>query len=216
VSDPRPSLVSLVQRLDVRPAEVAALTLLAAGALAAVALLWWLQRPEMVPAAHLPTSEATATADDAGGLEVSAGEVIVHVAGAVRQPGVYTLPGGSRVGEAVAAAGGETRKAVLDGLNLARVLVDGEQVVVPDRRAQAAGADGDTSAAGDDAQGAKVSLNQATAADFETLPGIGPVLASRIVQHRDSVGGFKEVGQLRDVPGIGEKTFQALAELVSL
>ena len=219
MSHPKPSLVSLVRRLDVRPAEVVALALLATGAVAVVALLWWLNgSTDPGPAVAAPAMDAAATADP-GGLGLSSGEVIVHVAGAVRQPGVYTLPGGSRVGEAVNAAGGATRRAVLDGLNLARVVVDGEQVLVPDKRSQAppAGAAGGGGAAGAaGAPAAKLRLNQASETDFETLPGIGPVLASRIVQHRDSVGGFKEVGELRDVPGIGEKTFQSLVDLVTL
>lgn len=169
---------------------------------------------------------ASASPSEAGGVVVSDAEVIVHVAGAVARPGVYTLPGGSRVADAVEAAGNALPRAVLDGLNLARPLTDGEQVVVPDRRtAQAFPGVAGTPAAGSVPGGApatgapaagKVSLNTATLADLETLPGIGPVLAQRILDHRDSIGGFTEVGELRDVPGIGEKTFQSLAPLVSL
>ena len=216
MSDPKTALPAVLRDLDVRPAEVAALLLLTTGAVAAVALLWWIgHEPAPRPGAE-PTVSDVSEPPDAGGLDIAAGDVIVHVAGAVQQPGVFTLPGGSRVGEAIEAAGGATRRAVLDALNLARVVADGEQVLVPDRRSQAstpATHGGGTTGA---APATKLSVNQAAAADFETLPGIGPVLASRIVQHRDSVGGFKTVGELRDVPGIGEKTFQALAELVSL
>ena len=212
MSAPKPSVADVLRRLNATPAEVAALAVLTCGAVAALALLWWLNRPELVSAAAPIAVEG---ASETPGLAVSSGEVIVHVAGAVRSPGVYALDGGSRVGDGVDVAGGATRRAVLDGLNLARVLVDGEQVLVPDRRAQSAtgpAAAGGSAGAG----GATVSLNQATAAELETLPGIGPVLAERIVQHRDTVGGFKEVGDLRDVSGIGEKTFQALVELVAL
>ena len=189
--------------------------MLAAGALLALGLLWLLARPDL-PA--VDAAQPTELPTDAAGLEVSAGEVVVHVAGAVRTPGVYTLPGGSRVGEAIAAAGGTLRKAVLDGLNLARPLTDGEQVLVPDRSAAAqppAGtADPGTGTA--TAPGTPISLNSATPADLDQLPNIGPVLAQRIIDHRDSIGGFTEVGQLRDVPGIGEKTFQALVDLVTV
>lgn len=216
MSDPKTPLPAILRDLDVRPAEVAALALLVMGAVAAVALLWWVEHDPGTPLGVEPIATDATAPPDAGDLDISAGEVIVHVTGAVKQPGVYTLPGGSRVGEAVTAAGGATRRAVLDGLNLARVLTDGEQVLVPDKRAPAAAAEPDVAGGGAPAPAAKLNLNQATAAEYETLPGIGPVLASRIVQHRDSVGGFKEVGELRDVPGIGEKTFQALAELVSL
>ena len=210
-------VAAAVRRLRCTPAEALALAVLAAGALLALGLLWLLARPELpgTIAAALPTEVAS----DSGGLEVSAGEVVVHVAGAVHSPGVYTLAGGSRVGEAIAAAGGPRRKAVLDGLNLARPLTDGEQVVVPDRRV-AAQPPADTTDSGGTgsaaAPGTPINLNQATPADLEELPNIGPVLAQRIVDHRESIGGFTEIGQLRDVPGIGEKTFQALAELVTV
>lgn len=216
MSDPKTPLPAILRDLDVRPAEVAALLLLVLGAVAAVALLWWVDHGPVPPAGVEPAASDATPAPDDGGLNIAAGEVIVHVAGAVREPGVYTLSGGSRVGEAVTAAGGATRRAVLDGLNLARVLTDGEQVLVPDKRAAAAAVDPGAAGGGVPAPAAKLNLNQATAAEYETLPGIGPVLAQRIADHRDSIGGFTQIGQLRDVPGIGEKTFQALADLVSL
>lgn len=208
---PLPSARALLRRLGCTPAEGLAIAVLALGALAVLGVLWLQSRPAG-SAVVAPSVGATASPE---GLEVSAGEVVVHVAGAVRSPGVYTLPGGSRVGEAVAAAGGPRRKAVLDGLNLARPVTDGEQVLVP-RRGAGGGAEAEAATPDAGAAGGKLNINQATAADLETLPGIGPVLASRIAEHRDSIGGFKEVGELRDVPGIGEKTFQALVDLVTL
>jgi competence protein ComEA len=120
---------------------------------------------------------------------------------------VYTLPGGSRVADAVEAAGGARRRAVLAGVNLARVITDGEQIVVPTAgngttpaRGTAVLPGGPTPASG----GGTMSLNQATLADLETLPGIGPVLAQRILDHRDAMGGFTSVDDLRDVSGIGD------------
>ena len=187
-------------------------------AVAAVGLLWLNAAPRISAQPPLPTPTDTGASE--GALAITRADVIVHVAGAVVRPGVYTLAGGSRVGDAVTAAGGPRRHAVLDGLNLARVLADGEQVVVPEAGAAASPASpGAAAAVGTPATPGvvpAVSLNQATLADLETLPGIGPVLATRIIQHRDSIGGFSDVGELRDVPGIGEKTFQSVAPLVSL
>lgn len=189
--------------------------MLAVAALCAGGGLWLLAHPSR-PAAV--TSRPTTLPSDAAGIEVDGGEVIVHVAGAVEAPGVYTLPGGSRVADAVDVAGGPSRKAVLHGLNLARPLTDGEQILVPDRTAAAASPPSNQPGGAPAAApaSAKVNLNQADAATLETLPNIGPVLAQRIIEHRDSVGGFTSVGQLREVTGIGEKTFQAIAEMVSV
>ena len=214
MSDGVARLAAAVRRLGCTPADAAALLILGVAAAAAVGLLWVLARPPASTATALPAAGAS----DAPGLALSESEVIVHVAGAVARPGVYTLPGGSRVGEAVEAAGGARRRAVLDGLNLARVLTDGEQVVVPLPSASPGAAPGGapaTSGTPAAAGGATVSLNQATLADLETLPGVGPVLGQRILDHRDAIGGFKSIDELRDVSGIGEKTFQSLAPLVT-
>lgn len=189
--------------------------------MAVLALVWVLGRPAGMGSPAVGVVAATATPSETGGIVVSDADVVVHVAGAVRRPGVYTLPGGSRVADAVEAAGNGTDKAVFDGLNLARPLTDGEQVVVPEKGEDQPGspapsAGAPASAAPTAGAAATVSLNAATVADLETLPGIGPVLAQRILDYRESIGGFTEIGQLREVPGIGEKTFQALSELVSL
>ena len=205
----------MFRRLRCTPVEAGAFVVLVAGAAAAVGLLWWLSAP------RIPNAAVTATPAPSESVEVLAGEVVVHVAGAVRRPGVYTLPGGSRVGDAVTAAGGPRRRAVLDGLNLARALTDGEQVLVPSAPAPGPSEAGAPAPSGSPGAAAdpstqKVSLNAATVADLDTLPDIGPVLAQRIIDHRDSIGGFTDIAQLRDVPGIGEKTFQSLVDLVTL
>jgi competence protein ComEA len=135
----------------------------------------------------------------------------VHVSGEVRRPGLYRLPPGSRVGEAVQRAGGPSRRAELGGVNLAALLRDGQQVAVPRRGAQVAAAAGtDGAAAG--APAAPISLGTATAALLDGIDGIGPTLAGRIVQYRESHGGFRSIDDLREVEGIGEKRFEALRE----
>ena len=140
------------------------------------------------------------------------GQVVVDVVGAVAAPSVVRLAAGSRVVDALAAAGGATAEAQLGALNLARVLVDGEQIVVPAvggpaRRCRAG--TGGRAASGDD----RVDLNAADAAALDALPGIGPVLAGRIVAHRED-GPFTSVDELADVAGIGPTLLDRLRDLV--
>lgn len=160
---------------------------------------------------------ATAPAAVAAEGEVApvGGPVLVHVAGAVRRPGVVELVAGDRVADAIAAAGGVLPDASVLSLNLARPLVDGEQVVVP----TTAAASGDGAArAVDDPRlpDGRLDLNRATATDLEELPGVGPVLAGRIIAHRDEHGPFSEPVELRAVSGIGEATWASLRDLVGV
>ena len=127
--------------------------------------------------------------------------LVVDVVGAVRHPGVYTLPDGARVRDAVAAAGGLDRSAERVGVNLAAHVVDGEQVLVPTRGVPRAAGAGAGSARPDQ----PVSLNGADAAALETLPGIGPAMAARIVGWRGVHGPFRSIDGLVDVPGIGPR-----------
>jgi competence protein ComEA len=157
---------------------------------------------------------------------VRAGDRIwVHVAGAVRRPGLYRVAANARAGAAVDAAGGVSRRADLRAINLAATVRDGQQVVVPARgerpAAAAAGppvagapAGGGGGVAAPGVAGAKLSLSSATVEQLDALDGIGPTLAQRILQWRDAHGGFKSVDQLREVDGIGEKRFEALREAV--
>ena len=132
----------------------------------------------------------------------------VHVAGAVRRPGLYRVPAGARVAVAVRRAGGPARGAQLAAVNLAARLQDGQQVVVPGSgAAPGGGASGAPAAPG---EGAKVSLGSATAEQIEELDGIGPTLAEKIVEYRTQHGGFRSLDQLRQVDGIGEKRLEAL------
>ena len=138
--------------------------------------------------------------------------MIVHVVGAVRHPGVYTLPAGSRTRDAVRRAGGAGRHADLAAVNLATRLADGEQVRVP-RRAPPVAASAGTPA---DLPPAIVHLNSATAEQLDALDGIGPALAQRIVDYRDAHGGFGSVDELDDVSGIGPVRLESLRPRLAL
>ncbi|MFH9004892.1 helix-hairpin-helix domain-containing protein [Streptomyces afghaniensis] len=159
----------------------------------------------------------------AGAAETA--EIVVDVGGKVREPGIHRLPAGSRVADALRAAGGVKPGTKTDGLNRARFLVDGEQVIVggpapaagPGAGAGAGGtAVGGTggAAAGGVMPGAPVSLNTATADQLDTLPGVGPVLAQHIIDYRTQHGGFRSVDELREVNGIGDRRFADLRNLV--
>ncbi len=145
-----------------------------------------------------------------------AGRLFVHVGGAVRRPGLYRLADGARVDDAVRAAGGVLEDADLDALNLAARVKDGDKVLVPSRSGAAEGSAGEPNASGTAAQGGLVNLNTATVADLETLPGIGPALAQRIIDFRESNGGFRKVEDLLEVPGIGSKKFEELRDHVTV
>jgi len=129
--------------------------------------------------------------------------LVVYVSGEVNDPGTVELPAKSRVEAAIDAAGGVTPQAVLDHLNLARPLIDGEHITVPDGQAVVAQGSGETS-------DGRINLNRADATLLETLPGIGPKLAERIISWREENGGFTSPEDITQVSGIGEKLFQEL------
>ncbi len=178
----------------IRVGQLAGLALLAVAMSAAA---WWFGRsPAATPLDLAPTV-----------TRLVSESLTVHVAGAVLAPGLVQLPADSRVADAVAAAGGATADADLAALNLAGALVDEQQVIVPTRNmltgaAAAAESDG------------RVRLNVASASEIETLPGVGPVLAERIVAHRDTFGPFGEIEDLLDVSGIGEAKLAGLRDVV--
>jgi competence protein ComEA len=142
----------------------------------------------------------------------SAKLLVVDVAGAVRRPGLYRLRSGSRIDDAIAAAGGPKRKAQLDAVNLAAPIADGEQIVVPGRGA-AAGVGASPPAAGS-SPSAPLDLNSATLEQLENLPGIGPVTAQKILDYRQQHGAFHSVEELQGVPGIGPAHMAQLKGLV--
>lgn len=145
--------------------------------------------------------------------------ILVDVAGWVRSPGVYEFREGDRVIDAIEAAGGARREAALESLNLAAPLVDGTQILVARRGAQVvpgavgAGTVGGTTAPGG---GTLVNVNTASASELEALPGVGEVIAQRIVDHRTANGPFASIDELLEVSGIGEATLEAMRELVTI
>lgn len=200
------------------------------------------------PAAGAESHEAAGDAPDAAGraeespaapLQVPVADVTVHVTGAVARPGVYLVPDGSRVADAIAAAGGAADLGVADSLNLAARVADGDKVFVPTAAelgrwarsgppalaagaqhvpyaAAAAPASGGGGAAGGGSAPGRINVNQADAAALEALPGVGPALARRIVEERTRRGRFSSLDDLTEVPGIGEKKLEQMRAYLSV
>ncbi|MFI1191332.1 helix-hairpin-helix domain-containing protein [Streptomyces californicus] len=170
------------------------------------------------PAAGQPPPGGGSGGDGGSG----GGQIVVDVSGKVRRPGVRRLPAGSRVADALEAAGGARAGTDLTGLNRARVLTDGEQVIVglpPGSPLTAAAGDGgpasgQTGTTGGAGPSGPLSLNTATAEQLEALPGVGPVLAQHIIDYRTENNGFRSVDELRQVNGIGTRRFADLQPLV--
>jgi competence protein ComEA len=145
-------------------------------------------------------------------------KVVVHVAGAVREPGVYRMPAGARVDDAVGRAGGATRRADLSQVNLAAELEDGRQVLVPERMPAAQPGTASESVSGASAAGTApgvpLNLNTATLEQLDQLDGIGPVTAQNIIDYREEHGGFGSVEELGEIPGIGDVRLASLREQV--
>lgn len=159
----------------------------------------------------LPTG-ATATVRPAG----QSGQVVVHVVGQVRRPGVVSLAAGSRVGEAIKVAGGALPGADLAAVNLARLVVDGEQIRVPKPGEVVGQAPGAPAGASGGLAGGLVNLNTADLTTLDTLPGVGPVLAQRILDWRAEHGRFSRVDELGEVSGIGDKLLAQLTPKVTV
>lgn len=200
--------------------EVPHLRALAAVAVAAsVLLVWWLLsgRPESSgPVAPLAFSSSQSPGSPApGAATAEAAELVVDVVGKVRRPGIVTVPRGSRVYEAIEAAGGLRGRVDTTSVNLAREVADGEQILVGLDPVDASGAPAaPPTPGGPAAAGAKVNLNTATAEQLDTLPGVGPVTAQAILSWREENGRFSSVDDLLDVNGIGEATLAELRDLV--
>jgi competence protein ComEA len=170
--------------------------------------------------APVASTPAPASGSESGTVRLEprpATVALVHVAGAVRTPGVYRLRDGERVQDAVRRAGGPRAGADLNAINLAAKVADGQQVVVPRRGAAGAAA---VSGAGAGEPGAPpqapVSLNTATAEQLDTLDGVGPATARKILEYRRQHGGFRSIDDLGEIPGIGPKRLAALRGKVQL
>lgn len=194
---------------------------------------WWLLRSPRPPTeAALPYASTTVVgtssvvADVTSGsslplADAAGGDVTVHVAGAVMAPGVYTLAPGSLVNDAIDRAGGATRRADLDAVNLAAELSDGAQVFVPEPGEVIPAAPVAPGVSGESglpvaSSAAPVDLNTANAEQLDTLPGVGPATAAAIMLHREQNGPFAAVDDLEAVPGIGPAKLEAVRELVSV
>ncbi|MFC7242334.1 helix-hairpin-helix domain-containing protein [Catellatospora aurea] len=187
-----------------------ALAVVAALVVAVAAYLAWQTRPSVEPAPEpvtVPVAESRRPA-----ASTSAATLVVAVTGRVRKPGLVRLPPGARVADAIEAAGGVLPDTDLSAVNLARKVTDGELIAigVPGM----AGAEAPAAGAGPGA--GPVNLNTATLAQLDALPGVGPVLAQRILDHRARHGDFRSVGDLRQVEGIGESKFAQLKDLVTV
>lgn len=168
--------------------------------------LFYLRWPRPTPIEIIEPTPAAAS---------TPGEIGVYVVGAVMDPGVYFLPQGSRVADALEVAGGPTDEADLVRVNLAKRLYDEEQVYVPQLGEESPPLPLSTGPPSGQA-GGKININTATAAELETLPGIGPVLSQRIVDYRETNGPFAAIEDIKNVRGIGEVTFGDIENLITL
>lgn len=195
--------------------ELVGLAIVVAVLLAGAGLWYVRSLPKPIVVAAEPASPAPVTSDAASPTP-SPSPILVDVAGWVRRPGVYELAPGARVIDAIEAAGGARSGAALEALNLAAPLADGTQVLVPKRGQAAAPPAGSGTGTSTAAGGGLVNVNTATAAELEALPGIGEVLAQRIVDHRTEHGPFATVEDLLDVSGIGEAILAEIRDLVTV
>jgi competence protein ComEA len=183
------SPLNTLRRFELGASAVRALAAVAVVVALGAGVLAWRSRPAVEPVA--PATSASASPD----------LIVVAVAGKVAHPGLVQLPVGSRVADAIEAAGGALPDADLSALNLARKLVDGELITVGVPTDESSGL---------------VNLNTASEAQLQQLPGVGPVLAARIVEYRQQHGGYRSVDELREVTGIGDATFAELQPLVTV
>jgi competence protein ComEA len=191
-----------------------ALAAVAVGVVGIAAFFAWRARPRVDPVAPPPLAGVAAADDEPSAAPSVNTEVVVSVAGKVGKPGLVRLPPGARVADALTAAGGAKPGVDVAMLNLARKVVDGELILVGVTPSPGTVANGPAVPPAAGAPGGPVNVNTATLADLDGLPGVGPVLAQRILDTRDAQGGFRAVSDLRKVPGIGDARYEQLKDLV--
>jgi competence protein ComEA len=204
----------LLEFVEFRPKESVALGVLILALVAGASFAYARSLPK---GGATPLATPIAPASPTG--SPTSGGIVVDVEGAIRAPGVYTMPVGSRVADAVRIAGGATAAADLATVNLARPIADGERVYIPRKGEapppQAAG--GDPAGGGSlGSAGGKVNINTASVGELNSLPGIGDVLAQRIVDYRTQHGPFHDIKDLMKVEGIGQKKFDSLKDYVTV
>ncbi|MFC0532636.1 ComEA family DNA-binding protein [Phytohabitans kaempferiae] len=231
--DERPSRAGGGSAFDPGRRGVRALAVLAAVVVLVAGVIAWRSRPRAEPVVAEPAPAAAqqdplhdqqdprGAPPDSPTASPSGAEVVVAVAGKVRNPGLVRLPAGSRVADALAAAGGALPGTDVALLNLARKVSDGELILVgvtapPGAVAGPAGPAPPGGASGGAAAGEMVNLNTATLSQLDGLPGVGPVLAQRILDHREKSGPFRTVSDLRQVDGIGDTRYEQLKDLVTV
>jgi competence protein ComEA len=191
--------------------EIGVLTILALLVIGGACLAWVRARPVELSAA---TGQPSSFAQTEATTQPSPVTLIIHVVGAVLKPGVYELAPGARGIDAIRAAGGLGPHADATAINLAAPLTDGSQLIVP--RNDGKPAAGSTSDQSDTPESSKVNLNTADLAELDSLPGIGPTIAQRIIDYRESIGAFTSIEDLLDVSGIGDKTLEDLRPYVTV
>lgn len=182
----------------------------------AAVLLTMMLTSRTAPARVAPPAEPVAAPSTTPPQGPSGMTLLVHVAGAVRKPGLYEFPEGARVADAVQTAGGPTQRADLGALNLAELLVDGTKVQVTRFGETAAPAAAAPPASGQQQPQALVPLNSADQTMLETIPGVGPVTATAILTYRQEIGSFTSLEQLLEVDGIGPATFDSIRAYVTI
>jgi competence protein ComEA len=186
--------------------EVGLIAVLGLSVVGAAALVWVRSSDPPAP----PVRRIAAPSPSPSAVKM----LVVHVSGQVSKPGVYSVPDGSRVQDAIVAAGGPTEPSDSNALNLAAPIVDGQKITVP--KPGEAPVEGVAIAGGVASAGGKTNLNTASQAQLEELPGIGPVLAERIMAYRQTNGSFRTTKQLLEVSGFGPKRYESLKDLITV